>query len=222
MTFAIETQIKSATINFRAVKNKDDKGNAINGADGKPTYTTREKIDINLSVPTRQAIIDLFVAASQEDATNDVIKSADQVDEVIFGFLYEQACELAKQNTSLTSANFPLGDLDWIKLATAPEAERKSRGISKEQWADFAEDYLATMPEITGKTEDRIKKAVATFLLKFSNVAADKEALRILQGQLVVYLEKAPSAANYVDVLEYLNKKLDALLEAEVVTKDDF
>lgn len=220
--FALQTKPVATTITFRSVRVKDEAGNSVLDAEGKPTYTSREKIDVTLAVPTRQGIVDLFVAAANEGVSEEILKAANLVDEVVSAFLFEQAQELAKQNTSLTTSNFPISEIDWIKIANAPEAERKSRGISKETWAEFAEDYISNMPEITGKDVERVKKAAGTFILKFANIAANKEAIRLLQGQLAVYLEKAPSAQNYIDVLEYLNKKAETLLAAELVSSDDF
>lgn len=98
-----------------------------------------------------------------------------------------------------------------------------SRGISKkEEWADFAEDYLSSMPAITGSDEERVKRAVATFLLKFAPVKSDKKSITVLRDRLVVYAEQAPNAGNYLKVIEFLLKKADALLEAEVIGADDF
>lgn len=222
VAFALQTKPVATTITFRSVRVKDEAGNSVLDAEGKPTYTSREKIDVTLAVPTRQGIVDLFYAAANEGVSEEVLKAANLVDEVVSAFLFEQAQELAKQNTSLTTSNFPISEIDWIKIANAPEAERKSRGISKETWAEFAEDYISNMPEITGKDVERVKKAAGTFILKFANIAANKEAIRLLQGQLAVYLEKAPSAQNYIDVLEYLNKKAETLLAAELVSSDDF
>lgn len=222
VAFALQTKPVATTITFRSVRVKDEAGNSVLDAEGKPTYTSREKIDVTLAVPTRQGIVDLLFAAADEGVSEEVLKAANLVDEVVSAFLFEQAQELAKQNTSLTTSNFPISEIDWIKIANAPEAERKSRGISKETWAEFAEDYISNMPEITGKDVERVKKAAGTFILKFANIAANKEAIRLLQAQLAVYLEKAPSAQNYIDVLEYLNKKAETLLAAELVSSDDF
>ena len=106
------------------------------------------------------------------------------------------------------------------------ETERKKPWdkdpISKEEWADFAEDYISAMPTISGKEEDRVKRAVGVFLLKFAPIKSDKKSIAVLRDQLVVYAEKAPAASNYFKVIEFLLKKADALIEAEVVGADDF
>lgn len=203
-----------SSINFRTVKSKDEEGNLVE--------TKRESIKLNIPVPSNEAIIALIEAGTAENATEAAKNNLQLVHDALFAVVFDVAQSIAKENTSLTSANFPFEELDWEKIANAPEAERKSRGISKEEWADFAEDYLSSMPAITGSDEERVKRAVATFLLKFAPVKSDKKSITVLRDRLVVYAEQAPNAGNYLKVIEFLLKKADALLEAEIIGADDF
>lgn len=202
------------SINFRTVKTKQE--------DGSVTETKRESIKIHIPVPTWEEVIGLIEAGTAAEATDVAKNNLQMLQDAMFNVIYAQAADLAKDNADLTSANFPLSELDWEKIANAPEAERKSRGISKEEWADFAEDYLTAMQAITGKDEKRVANAVAAMVEKFVKVKSDKKIVAILRDQLVVYAEQAPNAANFYKVIEFLLKKADALLEAEVVGEDDF
>lgn len=207
------TQIESS-INFRTVKTKDAEGNV--------TETKRESIKLHFPVPSYEDVIAMIEAGTAEGATEVAVNNLQLVQDALFAVVFDVASSLAKENTSLTTANFPMDELDWEKIANAPEAERKSRGISKEEWADFAEDYISAMPSITGKDEERVKRAVAAFVLKFAPIKADKKSISVLRDQLVVYAEQAPNAGNFYKVIEFLLKKADALLEAEVIGADDF
>ena len=211
-------QIESS-INFRTVKTE-----VINPETGEKEKqeTKRESIKLHIPVPSYEALIAMIEAGLAEGASEVAKNNLQLINDSLFNTVYEVAVSLAKENTSLTSANFPFEELDWEKIANAPEAERKSRGISKEEWADFAEDYLASMPAITGKDEERIKRAVAMFINKFGPIKSDKKSVAVLRDQLVVYAETAPQASNYFKVVEFLLKKADALIEAEVVGADDF
>ena len=211
-------QIESS-INFRTVKSevKDPETGEVVKQE-----TKRESIKLHVPVPNWEAIIAMIEAGLAEGASEAAKNNLQLISDSLFNTVYEVAVSLAKENTSLTSANFPLNELDWEAIANAPEAERKSRGISKEEWADFAEDYLASMPAITGKDEERIKRAVAMFINKFGPIKSDKKSVAVLRDQLVVYAEQAPQASNYFKVVEFLLKKADALIEAEVVGADDF
>lgn len=200
-----------ASINFRTVKDKDT-----------GTETKRESIKLHIPVPAWEEVIAMIEAGTAQEATETAKNNLQLLSDAMFAVTYEQAVSLAKENTSLTSANFPFEELDWEKIANAPEAERKSRGISKEEWADFADDYMASMPAITGKEEDRVKRAVAVFILKFAPIKSDKKSISVLRDQLVVYAEQAPNASNYFKVIEFLLKKADALVEAEVIEAGDF
>lgn len=206
-------QVESS-INFRTVKTKEE--------DGSVTETKRESIKLHIPVPSVEDIIQMIEAGTAEDASEVSKNNLQLVMDALLAVPYEQAVSIAKENTSLTSANFPFEELDWEKIANAPEAERKSRGISKEEWADFLEDYISSMPAITGKDEERIKRAAGAFLLKFAPIKSDKKSVAVLRDQLAVYAESAPNAANYYKVIEFLLKKADALIEAEVVSADDF
>ena len=206
-------QIESS-INFRTVKTKEE--------DGSITETKRDSIKLHIPVPSIEDILGMIEAAQQEGAAEVAKNNLQLVLDSIYATVYEQAVSIAKENSSLTSANFPFEEIDWEKIANAPEAERKSRGITKEEWADFAEDYIGSMPSLTGKEEDRVKRAAAVFLLKFAPIKSDKKSIAVSRDQLVVYAEQAPQASNYYKVIEFLLKKADALIEAEVIGSDDF
>lgn len=207
-----------ASINFRTVKSetKDENGEVIK------TETKRESIKLAVPVPSTEQILQIIEAGTAEGASEVAVNNLKLIQDALFSVVYEVAVELAKENTSLTSANFPFEELEWEKIANAPEAERKSRGISKEEWADFAEDYISSMPTITGKEEDRVRRAIAVLILKFAPIKSDKKSIAVLRDQLTVYAEQAPNAANYFKVIEFLMKKADALIEAEVVGAEDF
>lgn len=202
------------SLNFRTVKSKNEAGEVVE--------TKRESIKLHIPVPSCEDILAIIEAGTAEGASEVSKNNLQLLQDSLFNAVYDIAASLAKENTSLTSANFPMDELDWEKIANAPEAERKSRGISKEEWADFAEDYLSSMPSITGKDEERVKRAVAMFINKFGPIKSDKNSVAVLRDQLVVYAESAPNASNYFKVIEFLLKKADALIEAEVVGADDF
>lgn len=209
----------SAAINFRTVKTE-----VVNPEtnEKEKVETKRESINLHIPVPSWESVIAMIEAGTAEDAGEVAKNNLQLISDSLFATVFDVASSLAKENTSLTSANFPFEELDWEKIANAPEAERKSRGISKEEWADFAEDYLASMPAITGKDEERVKRAVAMFINKFMPIKSDKDSISILRDQLVVYAEKAPNAPNSFKVIEFLLKKADALLASEVVGAGDF
>lgn len=203
-----------AAINFRTVKTKED--------DGSVTETKRDSIKLHLPIPAWEDVIAMIDAGTQEGASEIAKNNLQLLSDAMQAVVFDVAQSVAKENTSLTSANFPFEELDWEKIANAPESERKSRGITKEEWADFAEDYISAMPILTGKEEERVKRAVAVFLLKFAPIKSDKKSIAVLRDQLAVYAEQAPQAANYYKVIEFLLKKADALIEAEVIGSDDF
>ena len=203
-----------ASINFRTVKTKEE--------DGSITETKRDSIKLQVPVPSFEQVLNIIAAGTAEEATEVAKNNLQLLQDAMFEVVYGEAVRLAKENTDLTSANFPYSELDWEKIANAPEAERKSRGNSDEEWAAFAEDYLASMPAITGKDEERVQRALAVMLKKFQPIKSDKKSVTVLRDQLVIYAEKAPNATNSLRCVEFLVKKADALIEAETISADDF
>lgn len=108
-----------SSINFRTVKSKDEEGNLVE--------TKRESIKLNIPVPSNEAIIALIEAGIDENATEAAKNNLQLVHDALFAVVFDVAQNIAKENTSLTSANFPFEELAWEKIANAPEAERKSR-----------------------------------------------------------------------------------------------
>lgn len=208
-----------ANINFRTVKSE-----TVNPETGEKvkTETKRDQIKLHVPVPAWEEIIAMIEAGTAADATEIAKNNLQLVQDALFAVVYEQAVSLAKDNADLTSANFPLSELDWEKIANAPEAERKSRGISKDEWADFAEDYVTSMVAITGKDEKRVANAAAAFIDKFAKVKSDKKIIAVLRDNLVVYAEQGPNASQNYKVIDFLLKKADALLAAEITSADDF
>jgi len=108
------------SINFRTVKTKEE--------DGTITETKRDSIKLHIPVPSFEDVLALIEAGTAADASETAKNNLQLVQDAMFAVIYEQAVSIAKENTSLTGANFPFEELDWEKIANAPEAERKSRG----------------------------------------------------------------------------------------------
>ena len=119
------------------------------------------------------------------------------------------------EKAELNPANFPYAKLDWDAIANLPKAQRSGGGIPKEQWDAFYVDYIATMPAILNKDEKTVKTAADILLAKFSSHKTNKPVIARLQSYIGMYLEKAPSAVEYVDCIDFLNNKAEALLAVD-------
>lgn len=137
--------------------------------------------------------------------------------EAVRNIVLDRAREIINSDAKeeLTEENFPLDQLSWESIANQPAAERRGGGIASETWDEFAKDYEAVMPAVTGKPIENIKRATKVYLSKFNMVKTDKKVLELLRGQLALYLTNTPNAEVYMECVSFLDKKAETLLKAE-------
>lgn len=166
----------------------------------------RETTELKLPVPSVEGIVAILEAGG---------KGLELLLNVVGDATAAQARAILNENASMTTAQFPTEQCTWDFIANMPEAEKRGRGIAKEVWEDFAADYLAIMPGLTGKTEEQVSLAAKLFLNKFQSVKSNKPVLKKLKEQLAVYTNGSPNAENFVDCVKFLDEKADALLVAD-------
>ena len=127
----------------------------------------------------------------------------------------DQARSLVQDKEDISQDNFPMDQIDWQFIADMPRAERRGGGIGKETWDEFAKNYIAVMPNATGKTPEQVALAAKLLLGKFNAVKTNKPVIKALQAQLGIYTTVSPNAEAYTACVEFLNNKATALLEAD-------
>ena len=115
-------------------------------------------------------------------------------------------------NEAAAENNIPWNKFTWKAVAEAPRAERST--IAAELWDAFTKDYLEVMPAVSGKTPDQLGNACQVYLKKFSIIKTNKPIIKNLQQQLGLYMEHSKKAEDFVEILELLNDKAKAYLEA--------
>lgn len=166
----------------------------------------RETIELKLPVPSVEGIVKILETGGKE---LELLLS------VVGDAVASQARAILNENTSMTVAQFPTNQAFWTFIANMPESEKRGRGIAKEVWEEFAADYLAVMPGITGKTEEQVSLAAKLFLNKFQSVKSNKPVLKKLKEQLAVYTNGSANAENYVDCVKFLDEKAETLLQQD-------
>ncbi|MCY1426034.1 hypothetical protein D9M71_418420 [compost metagenome] len=108
------------------------------------------------------------------------------------------------------------GKISIEAIANLPKSERNT--IGKEDLEEFAKDYVAYMPEITGKDVKKVQMAAGLFIERFKRVAGDNTILAVLQEQLGTFAEGVSEEvlAKNERVVMYLSSKLEELLSLEV------
>ena len=102
-------------------------------------------------------------------------------------------------------------------LASMPASERRGRGISKEAWAEFFEDYKAVMTTLAKLKPETVEKAVAIMKLRMQPVRFRPALLNAMQMRLTQYASLTERLDDFVDQVSFLNEKIVTFLE----TKDD-
>lgn len=108
------------------------------------------------------------------------------------------------------------GKISIEAIANLPKSERSM--LTKEDLEAFAKDYIAIMPEATGKTAEQVSKAASLFVERYKRVAGDNAVLSILQQQLGVFMEHADAEVleRHERSLTYLATKVEELLSIKV------
>ena len=172
----------------------------------------RPSVNIEAILPTAHGLIEVLGSEDnkQKELIVDLVASA--ISSHIRGYV-ENDLDF---NQEAYNGLLAEGKVDLAFLANLPKSERNT--ISKENLEDFAKDYIAIMPEVTGKDVKRISSAAGLFVERFKRVAGDNAVLAVLQQQLEVFVEHAPEdvTAKHERVISYLADKLTELQEIRV------
>lgn len=108
------------------------------------------------------------------------------------------------------------GKVSLEHIAHIPKADRSV--LSKEDLETFAKDYIAIMPELTGKEESRVQAAATLFVERFKRAAGDNQVLEVLKEQLSIFVDGAPDdvVERNERVISWAVNKLDELLSIKV------
>jgi len=114
-------------------------------------------------------------------------------------------------------------DLDISKLtidaiANLPPSERKGAGIAKEVWKQFAEDYIAIMPSLQGKSVENVTNAAKIFVARMQPCKTNKPVLSRLKDYLNLYFTKTSIQEDMQEVYTFLNEKIEAFLKLDEAT----
>lgn len=173
---------------------KDDLGNK------------RETVELKLPTPSVEGLVKIIEAGG---------KGLELLIAVAADAVAAQARSLLNDTESMTAASFPINDCTWEAIANMPEAEKRGRGIAKEIWDEFAKDYVAVMPGLTGKSAEAVALAAKLFLNKFQTVKTNKPVIKKLQENLAVYTNSAANAETYTDCIKFLDEKASTLMLAD-------
>lgn len=198
--YNFNVDVKPVKFNFKKSKDKDT-----------GVETIRQPVELAIPYPSIEGIVAILEA-------EDGGKQLDLLMDAMADVINSVARELLYEDTKLNAASFPVDKLSWEAIANMPKAQRRGGGIPKETWEEFGKDYVEVMPNATGKTVDQITNMARILIGKLGTVKTNMPVLELAVQQLAVYAEQSPNAEEYVDCVEFLLKKADALMN---VTPED-
>lgn len=188
-------ELKDFKFHFKSVEDKET------GLKSK-----RPTMELKLPIPSVEGAVKALEAGG---------KQLDLVMEALQTIIVNRAREIISEDENITAESFPYDQLTWEVIANLPEAERRGRGIPKEIWEAFAEDYVSIMPGLTGKSTKQVQAAADILLDKFNKHKTNKKVIKLLQDQLAVYVSNSPNAETYTDCISFLNDKATRLMNQD-------
>lgn len=172
----------------------------------------RPTLTLEYDVPTAEGVAELLVS---EDA-----KVVTLITEVVGALLTGHIRGYVDADLEFDQAKLDAlvaeGKISIAAIANLPKSERSM--LTKEDLEAFAKDYVAIMPEVTGKSAEKVAAAAGLFIERYKRVAGDNAVLSVLRDQLSVFVDAAGA-----DVLEkheraisFLANKVEELLSVKV------
>lgn len=202
---AVKSALKSSIV-ARFNNLVDVKESKFSFKSDKETGFKRPTVELHLPVPSVEGIV--FILENADTRPKELELLLESLADVV----QAQARSIVNDDEKISQENFPLDKVTWEAIANMPKAERRGGGIAKETWEEFATDYLAVMPAATGKDLERVGLAAKLLTGRFAQVKTQKPVIEALQLQLGIYVSVSPRAEEFTEVIEFLNKKAEALL----------
>lgn len=164
----------------------------------------RPSVELTFPVP---ASLDAILSIVEEGG-----KPLELLQEAVRTIVLNHVRQIVSEDENISQDTLPLDKISWNFIANITPKERTGGGIPKETWEAFAEDYIAVMPAVAGKTIDQASNAAKIFITKFSgSVKTNKPLIAKLLEQLSLYAT-TPNAESFSDCVEFLADKADRLI----------
>lgn len=165
--------------------------------------TVREAVELAIAFPSIEGIIAIIEGGG---------KGLELLIETVEGQITDAARVIIADDTEINAGNFPLDKISWEFIANMPKATRRGGGIPKDVWEGFAADYIAIMPDATGRNVEQVTNMAAVFLNKLAKSKTNKPVLMLILEQLSIYVDNSPNAADFAECVDFLIGKAETFL----------
>jgi len=170
----------------------------------------RPTVELQLPKPTFDGIL---AAMENEKQTQYII-------DCVFADQVSQAKEQVGHETKPvnTQEELDISKLTIDAIANLPPSERRGAGISKETWKQFAEDYIAIMPALQGKSIENVTNAAKIFVARMQPCKTNKAVLSRLKDYMNLYFQKTSLQEDMQEVYTFLSGKIEDFLKLDDAT----
>ena len=188
------------------------------------TQAIATKFNFRTVAGVKRETINLDIAPiSLQEAIDAGEASIKYLENLIYSEFVAAARQILSDDVEITGQdNFPWDKLTWTAIITETETERRGRGIPKEVWVDFEQDFLAVMESCSTKSEAQLKNVATIIRNKLVAVKFNKPVLeKVVSDYLAVYVQSATRVEEFSDVIEFLQKKAEEYLTLDQVALAD-
>lgn len=123
------------------------------------------------------------------------------------------------ENPVMSQEELDVSKLTLEYLADKP-SERKSSGISKEDWQEFEAKYISVMPTLEGRDVEKVKKVAKIFVARLVPMKTSKPVLEAIQPMLATFYGSLDEGdkEKFTPIYAYLEKKFE---EYMAITDED-
>lgn len=200
--------MKAQTFHFRKEKVTDEEGNILE-------TKKHPSVMIPLPIPTREEISAIFAdpaKASEQKYVLDLVSDA----------YYVQAREQinawredpANKGGTVSANVIDYSKLNLTELANMPASERGNK-VSDEDMLAFLADYVAIMPQVSGRDASKVKAQAGILEKGLRTVKTDKKVLEVMKGLLQMWANATESLEEHQQAYEMLYGRADRWLKAE-------
>lgn len=177
-----------------------------------PTITKRPDLELVLPFVDQEGLIN---AMGKDD------KVMQYVVDIVNNAIEDEARLQVKRtdNPVMSQDELDLTKLTLEYLADKP-SERKSSGISKEEWQEFETKYNQIMPTLEGRDPDKVKKVAKIFVARLVPMKTSKPVLEAIRPMLATFFGALDDSGKeeFTPIYAYLEKKFDEYL---AITDED-
>lgn len=194
------------TFFFKAPRKDPTTGEAPTDKETGEPVKARAPVKLVVPIPTLEYIAEIIFSENEKYKQFVVNTFAD----LIKGKVREQVND--DNNPVNRQEDLKLEGLTLEALAEEEPAERAGRGILKETWADFEEDYIEVMMGVTSRSADKVKGAAKFLSQRLYPVRTNRKIVTFLQEQLDIWAKNSSRMEEFGDLYQFLQKKADSYI----------